>query len=68
MKIAGNLLLLDSLHPKGIPHSLTLVRVRNVSLARLPAYKEEVILPMLYFQLLLDDRHIARHVIEAIPS
>jgi len=68
MKIVGSLLLLGNCCPKGIPNWMTLVLANNVSSAQLPADKEEVILLTLYFLLLLNGRHIARPIIEAIPS
>ncbi|KAJ8433879.1 hypothetical protein Cgig2_021262 [Carnegiea gigantea] len=68
IEIAGCLLLLSRWCPEGIPDWLSLVPIRNVSPTRLPADKEEVILPVLHLRLLLYGRHIARPVVEAVPS
>ncbi|KAJ8430536.1 hypothetical protein Cgig2_012320 [Carnegiea gigantea] len=63
-KVASRPLLLVGWLPKGIPDWLLFIPTKKVPLARIPTDKEEVILPILHFRLLLNSHHVTRPVVK----
>ncbi|KAJ8446958.1 hypothetical protein Cgig2_006586 [Carnegiea gigantea] len=68
MEAAGHLLFFGRWPPKSIPDQFSLVPIRDVSPARLMAYKKEVILLMFHLRLLFNGHHKTRVVVEEVLS
>ncbi|KAJ8420582.1 LOW QUALITY PROTEIN: hypothetical protein Cgig2_010237 [Carnegiea gigantea] len=67
IKIADHPLLLVGRLPKGIPDGFIFIPTKNVSPVQVSADKEEVILSMLHFGLLINGHHITWSVVKTIP-
>ncbi|KAJ8428396.1 LOW QUALITY PROTEIN: hypothetical protein Cgig2_029019 [Carnegiea gigantea] len=68
MEIVGRPCFLLGRFPKRIPDRLPIIPIGKVPPARLLVNEEEVVLPILYPQLLRNGRHVTLLIVETIPS